>query len=140
MLHTLPAQVFVVASVVYTSRSCFHVRKCCIHFPLEFSWSQLLHTLPAQVIVLASVVYTSRSSYRGSKCCIHFPLKFSWLQLLLPVQVFVITSVVYTALHWVRRISKFAYACPRKCCIHFTCSWSAFRNYSPFLFENDFIT
>jgi len=67
-------QVFVFAGAVGSARSSFHVRKCCIHFPLVFSCSQVLYTLPAQVIVFASVVYTSRSSFRGRKCCIHCPL------------------------------------------------------------------
>ena len=59
VLYTLPAQVFVAASVVYTSQSSFHVCKCCIHCPLVMFvvlacariclLSQVLYTLPARV-------------------------------------------------------------------------------------------
>ena len=65
------ARVFMLASVVYISRSSFRGSKCCIHFPLVFSCSQVLHTLPAQV---------------------------SWSQVLhtLPNRVFMVACVVYT--------------------------------------------
>jgi len=42
VLYTLPAHVFVVVSDVYTSRSIYRGRKCCIHFPIVFSCSQAL--------------------------------------------------------------------------------------------------
>ena len=68
MLYTLPAQVFVVASVVYNTRSSFRGSKCCIHYPLVFSCSQVLHTLHsrtarrismcAHVLTIASAVCT----------------------------------------------------------------------------------
>ena len=103
------------ASVVYTSSSSFHVRKCCMHFPVKLSWSQALYTLPAQAFMIASVVYTSRSYFHVRKCCTHCPLVMfvvlACARICLPSQVF--------------------YALPARVRRFVICS--------NFLFENDFI-
>jgi len=154
VLYTLPALVFIFAGVVYTSRSSFRGSKCCIHFPLKFSSSQVLYTLPAQVFVVTSVVYTSRSSFRGSKCCIHLPLKFSWSQVLhtFPNRVFMVASV-YILFPMAFSCSQVLYTLPSRMFVVVACARiclpsqvlyalpARVRRFvicSPFLFENDF--
>ena len=67
MLYTLPARVFVVASVVYTSRSSF---------------------------VVASAIYTSQSCFHGRICCIHCPL--IGFVVLTSLHMLALASIVYT--------------------------------------------
>jgi len=122
-LWALPAYVFVFPVAVSTARVRFRVCRCCTHCPQVFMFASAV-CVAGLSFAFAGGVCAAFVGYRGCKCCVHFPLWFSWSQ------------VLYTQpSHWVRRISKFPYACLRKCCIQFTRSCSAFRNYSPFIWK-----